>query len=309
MIADGRDSASGAVAVHVPRRLASLLVAARGDRASAWLATLPDLVARLGEQWSLGFDARPAAFDDGHSSVVLACRAGGGDAVLKLGLELELVAAEAAALRAWAGSGRAVRLLAAELEVGALLLERLRAARLGPPEPGEHDAVADLLRSLHVPVPPGVPSSVATRWRSWLATADERVAGLDGALGPRARRAIVAAARRLEEETGGPAVLLHGDFWPANVWCRPDGTLLVLDPEPLAGDPEHDAAKWCLRRESYANVELHSARLARAGGYSRERLRDWSLVLAAKHAAWGLHVGELGRAAAPSFAFLARAAR
>jgi streptomycin 6-kinase len=101
----------------------------------SWLASLPRLMDRCLEQWHLALDFAPGCPPwHGHGAIVVPVRrrnSGAGtpeSAVLKIAYPYEEAIVERHALTLWAGDG-AVRLLAADAGAGALLLERLDAAR------------------------------------------------------------------------------------------------------------------------------------------------------------------------------------
>jgi streptomycin 6-kinase len=97
-----------------------------GAGTSKWCAALPGLVERCCSRWDLRLDNAQS----GSTSRVYGGRQGNRaqprEVVLKLTPDPAIARAEAVALRAWAASPQAVTLLDADLDTGALLLERLR---------------------------------------------------------------------------------------------------------------------------------------------------------------------------------------
>src|SRR4051812_30262972 len=87
-----------------------------------WLRALPDLLARLAARWSLTVGPHFPAIVINY--VAPATRADGAPCVLKVSRHVGEQTNEIAALRLWDGVG-AARLLAADPELGALLVERL----------------------------------------------------------------------------------------------------------------------------------------------------------------------------------------
>src|SRR5713226_10695698 len=87
-----------------------------------WVRRLPTIIASCARQWSLSVGTTFQLLS--YSYVVPAMRADGTRAVLKIGFPDQALLWEAEALRLFVGQG-AARLLAADLEQGALLLERL----------------------------------------------------------------------------------------------------------------------------------------------------------------------------------------
>jgi hypothetical protein len=90
-----------------------------GPAVETWLADLPARLAVLRDRWGLELDA---AIPQGSMSVVLRCRTVDRQAaILKLAPDTRRLAREASALRRWAGR-RAPTVLAADIDLGALLL-------------------------------------------------------------------------------------------------------------------------------------------------------------------------------------------
>jgi hypothetical protein len=99
----------------VRRRLARRF----GPAVEPWLAGLPARIAALRDRWGLALDA---VIPWGSMSVVLRCRTVDRQAaILKLAPDTRRLAREASALRHWAGR-RAPTVLAADIDLGALLL-------------------------------------------------------------------------------------------------------------------------------------------------------------------------------------------
>jgi streptomycin 6-kinase len=105
--------------------------------------------AACAKKWKLSLGAAPSG---GFRSCVRECTVDGrAEVVLKVTVTLDEAVLEARALQLWEPTAAAVRLLDADLECGALLLERLRPAT---PLPGGDESqalevAADLLTRLH----------------------------------------------------------------------------------------------------------------------------------------------------------------
>jgi streptomycin 6-kinase len=145
--------------ISVPEGFATDTVTREGEAARPWLARLPDLVAELCGRWGLRVTGDPMR---GYMALVVPVRRGNARNALKVSwLDGETVN-EAAALALWDGGG-AVRLLEADEEAGALLLEWLDPRR----RLAEEDlsvavpVAARLLRRLAVPVPTEWPRPVS----------------------------------------------------------------------------------------------------------------------------------------------------
>lgn len=265
-----------------------------------WLAELPGRVAEFLERWGLTPE-RVFAAGGQISMIVLVRTADGTPAVLKIGMVNEETRHEAAALAHWDGRG-AVRLLDADPEAGALLLERLQ---------------ADVsLRSLAEPK--AMLEASAVLQRLWVPPADGHpftsVADYTGALVPllreRAGQPWAADARPLADEAlalhaglladGADAVLLHGDYHHGNVLAGERMSWLAIDPKPLVGDRAYDLA-WLARDRlstlaaqpgSRAAARRRLAALASSLDVDPDRLRAWSLFRAVEAGLWSLSVGD-----------------
>ncbi|GAA0428389.1 aminoglycoside phosphotransferase family protein [Streptomyces luteireticuli] len=262
-----------------PERLVRAAGATGGAR--QWLAGLPMTVQEYLERWEL--TPERVQTPGGRSSMaVLVRRSDGTPAVLKLALPDGRAAAELAALEHWKGFG-AVRVLRAEPEEGALLLERL------------HGDVS--LRSL--PEQKALLEASATLQRLWVAppedfpfpSVDEHTAALAGELRadtwPVEARALVDEALELRDALAGgeSACLLHGDYRQGKVLSADRVPWLAVSPRPLVGDRAYDLASLVRDRAdtllaspgAAAIVRRRVAKLADSLEVDRERLRGWTL--------------------------------
>jgi streptomycin 6-kinase len=288
-----------------PERLVRSVGAWEGEAGRAWLRELPGRVREFLDRWGL----RPERVVDpgGNVSMVVLVRTGDGvPAALKLGMVTRETAREPEALARWDGLG-AVRLLRADPERGALLLERLRGevSLRSLPEPNAMLEAADVVRRLWVA--PGEDH----RFR----TVAGYTAELAATLAERAGRPWAADARPLAEEAlrvreelvaGEPEqVVLHGDFHHGNVLAAADtsgGRLpwLAIDPKPLVGERAFDLA-WLVRDRldtlvaspgPAARARRRLRQLADSLDVDGERLRGWTLFRAVEAGLWCLAVGD-----------------
>ncbi|GGX80233.1 aminoglycoside phosphotransferase family protein [Streptomyces hiroshimensis] len=277
-----------------PERLVRTLGSEPADGAGRqWLASLPERVREFAERWEL----TPERVHEpgGRSSVVvLARRADGTGAVLKLEVPGEAAALEHAALAYWNGLG-AVRVLQAEPEAGALLLERLRAGVS--------------LRSLAEAK--AVLEATATLQRLWVRPADDHpflsvadhTTRLAGDLRKQREQPWAADARAVVDEAlelrdaltadadaAEPASLLHGDYEQGKVLAGERAPWLAVGPRPLVGERAYDLA-WLARDRvdtlmaspgAAAIARRRVAKLADALDVDRDRLRGWTLFRTAE---------------------------
>ena len=267
-----------------------------GPAADAWISAAPGAVPELAERWSLTlgypFDAETTSY------VVPGERADSTPVVLKLiypHYPETPFAQEVAGLRMWDGRG-IVRLLEADAEIGAQLLERATPGTSAL-ELGESDALPIaaqvLLRMWSAPAGPDPEiKTVAEQARIWAGEIerDWNEAGepyerelLDRTTSTLRTLAHAVAARPVEE-----LVLVHGDLHHGNVLRAEREPWLAIDPKPMLGEREYDTrAPLCDRREALFASEDPSARLKRRldvllralGDLDARRALEWAFVV------------------------------
>jgi streptomycin 6-kinase len=228
--------------VEVPDALTASHEENFGGTGRAWVAALPALAGAHLERWRLRPDGPPA-----HGVVALVLpvlREDGTPAALKLQPVDEETRGEPVALRAWDGAG-AVRLLEADPDTGAMLLERLDASRSLSAVEDDMAATATLAgilaRLAAVPAPRELRrlSDVAAGMLRRVPDALPRLADPGDA---RLTDTCAGAVRELLGEPGDR--LLHWDLHYDNVLAATAagerGPWLAIDPKPLAGDPGFD---------------------------------------------------------------------
>jgi streptomycin 6-kinase len=276
--------------IEVPPRFVADAEARAGAAGRAWAVGLPAAVQVLAGRWGLTLDGAPMR---GYLGLVVPVRRGDEPCVLKLSWLDESNAHEALALEAWRGRG-AVRLLAADKVRGALLLERLDGSRSLEDVPAD-EAVATagrLLRRLAIAAPPGLPSL------------DERATRLAADLparwaqaGQPFARAFLDCASSLAIELGSTSqpLLTNHDLHYGNVLAATREPWLVIDPKPLAGDPEYALAPLIWRRSddltTHRSFDRRLAALVEAADLDAERARGWALVRTLDYWLWALSVG------------------
>lgn len=287
------------VALVPPERLVRTVTAWEGAAGREWLARLPARVAGYLERWELTPERVFAA--GGQISMIVLVRAvDGTPAVLKMGMVNRETAQEHAALAHWDGRG-AVRLLRADPEEGALLLERLQAdvSLRSLAEPKAMLEAAEVLRRLWVPPAAGHPFTTVAAY----------TAELTPLLRERREQPWAAHTRPLVDEAlavrealladGPEPMLLHGDYHHGNVLAGKRMPWLAIDPKPKVGDPAYDLA-WLVRDRlstlaaqpgSRAAARRRLAGLASALDIDPDRLRGWTLFRTVEAGIWSLSVG------------------
>ena len=272
--------------IEVPERLGWWRDRAGG---AAWLESLPPRAAECAERWSLRLGE---PFGQGHVSLTVPVTASdGGQAVLKLNFPEEESAHEADALAHWHGEG-AVRLLEADHEQYALLVERADPGtslwEVGDDEEATLIASSVLRRLWRRPAPDGHPyRMLAAEAEHWTA----QVRSDWEALGRPFERSLVDAAAASARELAGSqpkVVLCHQDLQGSNILRAQREPWLAIDPKPIVGEPAFDVAsllrdrRWSIDRGMISKrLDLLAAEL----DLERDRMQGWGLVHALH---WGV---------------------
>lgn len=250
---------------------------------AAWLRRLPETLRILERQWSLTLDA---PIDDVSCSYVArVSRADGTSAVLKVAMPHMGGEHEIRGLRFWDGDPT-VRLLAADEDQGAMLLERcepgtpLRAL----PEYEQDVIIARLLRRLwRVPPAQHLFRPLSALMRHW---SRETLAQTEQWPEQRPDMGLVQEGLRLFSElpaTAPTEVLLATDLHAGNVLRAKRELWLAIDPKPFVGDPVYDATQHLFncrtRLRSDADVTIRS--FADLLGVDPKRVRLWIFARAA----------------------------
>jgi len=248
---------------------------------SGWLTELPGLVGRLCVRWGLTLGA---AFGDATEAyVVRATRRDGTPAVLKVHVpgRGRVAAYEIATLRAAGGAGCA-RLLEADADLGALLVERLGPAMTAFAMPQERrlEILADLAAAVWRPSDLDLPTG-ADRAAQLIRVIEQRWERLGRPCRAGTVRQAVAAARsRQAAHDPRRAVLQHGDVHQWNALRAGDGFKLV-DPDGLLAEPEYDLG--VLMREDPAELMTgdpwdRARLLAARTGTDAQAIWEWGVV-------------------------------
>ena len=261
----------------------------------AWLRALPELVEVLASRWSLTLNAPFAGIELNY--VAPAVRADGTRCVLKVSRHVGETRNEIAALRLWDGAG-AARLLDADPEIGALLVERLEpGTMLSTVAEADDDQAsviaAGILRQLWQPVP--ADDHGLRPLENWCAAYDRNGAalmgGVDGFPAALFQRADELRRDLLASTTTNS--MLHGDMHHFNVLRAQRADWLAIDPKGLFGDCAFDVCQFFRnphrvpRRVNSRRLDILCAEL----GLDRQRTRDWCFVHAVLDACWDFEDG------------------
>ena len=267
------------MALKIPERLAASC--RKTPERAQWLDRLPGVLRRLERDWSMTPGTPFDGEDVSCAWVAPVALANGGSAVIKLGMPHMEGEHEVHGLRFWNGCA-AVRLLDANDELGAMLLERcepgtpLRAL----PEPEQDVVIAGLLRRLWLlplaPHPFRPLSAMTERWTAETLADVERWP--DAGLVREGLRLFQELSRTAPRE-----VLLATDLHAGNVLRSIREPWLAIDPKPFVGDPAYDATQHLFNCD--ARLRSHPAgtihRFSDLLGVDHERVRLWMFARAA----------------------------
>ena len=269
-----------------------------GEQAGrAWLDALPRLLADVAARWELTLgDPYGLSFN----YVARAVRADGTAAVLKLTPPAGDLRYEVAALRHFGGSG-AVRLLAADVEAGALLLERAEPGELLTTVQARDDdaatrIAAEVGRRLHRPA--AGPLRTVEDWaRAAFGWLRGRYGGGTGPLPAGLLDLAEAEHAELVASAAAP-VVLHGDLHHDNILTSDRGWL-AIDPHGVLGEPAYEAGPLLRnpiglgsRSDLAAVLARRVPVLAEAYGVDAERIRGWGRAHNAVSLIWSHQDGD-----------------
>jgi len=252
------------------------VLAQYGDEGSRWLDALSETVSSFAKRYDLT-DLSP--LEPMSFNYVLKGKQGSKSIVLKLGVDLSALQAEADALKSFDGFG-GVKLF--ESDRGMLLMEEVEPAHPLTeyyPEKNERatEIVCQLIQKLHA-----APLPKEHSFKS-LDTVCRRLDKEDVFNLP-----FVQKAKRLRDEllaTADSQVLLHGDLHHGNVLQSKDGWV-AIDPKGYVGDPAFDLAAYlvnpipeCLQEDNlFDMLEKRARQSASLLGISFDRIMGWLYV-------------------------------
>jgi streptomycin 6-kinase len=279
--------------VFVAEDFARAVVELHGEAGRLWLRSLPGLVERCAARWSLkvGVPFSPPTYNYAAPAEGV----GGARLVLKVGVPVRELLTEMEALRVFDGRG-AARLIDADAEAGALLLERLEpgtplTALCETEDAAATSAAASVMRKLWRPAPAGHSFPTVADWGRGFGRLRER---FGGGAGPFPRALVEEAESLFSEllESSAEPVLLHGDLHHGNVLAAAREPWLAIDPKGLVGEPAYEVGallrnplpqlfRWPVRA-----TERRIAQLSDELGFERERVRGWGLAQALLSGWW-----------------------
>jgi streptomycin 6-kinase len=257
-----------------------------------WLDRLPELAAECAERWSLRLGE---PFEGSHVSLVAPVELPDRTrAVLKINFPEPESEHEADALAHWRGEG-AVRLLAHDPVRRALVVEECEPGtplwQVDDADEAMRIAAAVLRRIWRQPPAEHVFRPLAVEAARWEVELREAWEQLGRPFDAHILDEAIAACRELGPDQGEP-VVLHQDFHGGNVLRAQREPWLAIDPKPLVGECEFDAASL-LRDRRDLLVQPGAGRIVRRRldllaselALDRERMRRWGIAHAL---AWGV---------------------
>jgi streptomycin 6-kinase len=254
-----------------------------------WLASLPASVQRQCERWELQYDGELA---HGSNAIVVPVLRYGEPLALRMSPPGPDITEQLHALHWWDGRGM-VRLVEADADRGAMLLERLGSALTEVPLDEAIGTLGGLMRRLAVP---GDPTSLSTA-----TIAADRAAEFEPeweGLGRPFDQAWLRQAEQLGSSTLATTehdLAVNGDLHADQVLRGSREPWLVVDPVLYRGDIEFDLARilWTNLDTMKTDDEIldHFATLVATAGLDHTRARDWLIFRTMDYWLWGLKVG------------------
>ncbi|MEV5961577.1 aminoglycoside phosphotransferase family protein [Kribbella sp. NPDC051952] len=250
-----------------------------------WLKTLGQAVESQCASWGLEV-AGPVVH--GSNAIVVPVVRKGEELVLRMSPPGNEVAEQARALRWWDGRGM-VFLYDADVEAGAMLLERLSTPLTTRPVDEAVAVLGQLMRRLAVPGPADARSTaeIVTRRSAEL---EQQWDHLDRPFDVSVLREALAVAPGLAKTSSDLAV--NGDFHSDQVLAGTREEWLTVDPVLYRGDIAFDLGRvlWT-RLDEMASIPPYFDTAVTAAGLDRDRARDWVVWRTVDYWLWGLSVG------------------
>ncbi|MCC6934928.1 MAG: phosphotransferase [Thermomicrobiales bacterium] len=287
---------------QIPEQFAARMRGVFGaEPATAWLASLPDIIEQLADEWRL--DVQPPIANLSYTWVAPATREDGTRAMLKVGFPDPELQVSIDMLRLCDGRGM-VRLLESKREQVATLLELIEPGATLRTVEDDDEAMAiaaDVMRQIWRPVPASHTYPQVADWAGGLARLRER---FDGGTGPLPKTLVEQAETYFAELLPSMAepVVLHADLHHENILSATRAPWLAIDPHGAIGEPAYEtgallrnpipeiASEPNLARLLSRRVDVLSERL----GFDRQRVRAWAIAQAVLSAWWDVE-GETGQ--------------
>lgn len=281
------------MAITISKEFKLRIISTWGEAGKEWLDRLPTIITMCAERWKLSVQSLVSELS--YSFVAYVMTDNGRDAVLKIGVPNPELATEIEALQMYQGR-HAVELLEADLDLGALVMQRLVPGSPLSALTDDEQATgiaAQLMRDLPIPEPPSHQFPTIERWALAFDRYRKRFDGRDGPLPKTLVRKAEGLFRDLQ--TSSPeGKLLHGDLHHDNVLSNGEDSWLAIDPKGVIGDPAYEAARFqhnpiprfLSLEEPGAVAKRRSELLASILDVDRARLLAWGFFDAMLGALW-----------------------
>jgi streptomycin 6-kinase len=290
--------------IHIPDTLRKNILETFHEQGAAWLERLPDLIHEFAARWSLQLSG---PFLLSYSYCAPAVQAGGREVVLKLAVPGDEFTQHTLALQAFDGRGM-VRVIEADFERGALLMERLLPGRMLVDEVRDDEEAtriaARVMRAIRIPVPDGPTFPSMADWAGQFSGIRTHFQDRHC---PLPARTIDRTERLFKEllDTEGTQHLLHGDLHHFNILSVSEESELgwrAIDPFGVVGEREVEVGAFVknpdlaipftteVERKLLRRLDVFHEQL----GLDLQRMAAWSSVYAAVSAWWTISTGADG---------------
>jgi streptomycin 6-kinase len=249
----------------------------------AWLASLPQAFDEQCRRWNLATDG-PVVH--GSNAIVVPVVRDNVELVLRMSLPGDEITQQARALKWWDGRGMAL-LYDADVEAGAMLLERLSTPLSSRPIDEVIAVLGQMMRRLAVPGPDDARST------------DEIVRTRSAELEPQWERlgrpfdaAILREALDVAPTETTSTAAVNGDFHSDQVLAGHREAWLTVDPLLYRGDIEFDLGRvlwWDL--DKMTDIVPYFDLAVREAGLDRNRAHDWVIWRTVDYWLYGLDAG------------------
>jgi streptomycin 6-kinase len=285
--------------MYLPAQFVHTVQRVFGDAGRAWLSRLPGILAQCRAKWELSAGVPSPSMSLNY--LEFAVNPAGEPVALKVGVPQGELYTEMEALALYEGR-RIVRLLDADRELGALLLQRLQPGtllwQLGD-NAQETRIAASIMRALRAPAPAAHTLPAFSRWvqRAFRLT---RTAWDPEERMPRDLLDKAEQAFDAIERTPDRAVVLHGDLHHENILYDEDLGWTAIDPKGAIGAPILEVGRF-LQNQLPSSPERRTALLrqrvdvfSKELGYAPEAVAASGLVDCVLSHCWSFEDEELG---------------
>ncbi len=258
-----------------------------GQQGQVWLNNLKNLVDQLAVKWGLS-DLQP--LKELSYNYILAGMQKEKHVILKLGFDKSAMQREAAALKCFEGH-KCIKVLGADMNMGALLLERAVPGQSLKSLFPEHDEEAikitcKIMDGLHRVL--FKESKQFQHISDWLSILDK-----DWDI----PRQFIKKARELRDsllQTPTQNVLLHGDLHHGNILSCEKNKWIAIDPKGIIGEPAYEVGAF-IRNPMPTLLEQNDAKniiqrrimlFAKNFNLDEQRIWDWVYVQTILSACW-----------------------